>query len=189
MERANSGDLNKDDLRKEWPGDKEAFEKFREHLREIFQNMGVCSFSASPDELLLWSHYADHHKGFCVEYSCAEGTSLRSLAREVQYKDEVPRISAADFAGHRKNEVFDSLWLTKARCWSYEKEWRVMMPEGDKEYQTPSQITSIIFGARMPAKDRATLMNILHHCKEIDFKEAALAEGEFRLEIRNLARP
>lgn len=55
MERVNSGELNEDELRKEWPRDKEAFEKFREGLRATFQNMGVCSFSASSDALLLWS--------------------------------------------------------------------------------------------------------------------------------------
>lgn len=131
-------------------------------------------------------HSCFGHKGFCIEFDCAKGTSLRGLAQEVQYKDEVPRISVADLAGPRKNEVIDSLWLTKARCWSYEKEWRLMMSEGDKEYQMPSEITSIIFGARMPTQDRVTLMNILRPFKNIAFKEAALSEGEFKLEIRKL---
>jgi hypothetical protein len=28
----------------------------------------ICSFSEAPDTLLMWSHYADHHRGFCIEY-------------------------------------------------------------------------------------------------------------------------
>ena len=28
----------------------------------------VCSFSAVNDSLLMWSHYGDNHRGFCIEY-------------------------------------------------------------------------------------------------------------------------
>lgn len=29
---------------------------------------GCCSFSTNPKNLLMWSHYADEHKGLCIEY-------------------------------------------------------------------------------------------------------------------------
>jgi len=28
----------------------------------------LCSFSELNDSILMWSHYADHHRGFCIEY-------------------------------------------------------------------------------------------------------------------------
>ena len=28
----------------------------------------ICSFSAAKEIILMWSDYANHHKGFCVEY-------------------------------------------------------------------------------------------------------------------------
>src|SRR5208282_855772 len=37
-------------------------------LQEIRKMAKLCSFSAVNNSLLMWSHYADHHKGFCLEY-------------------------------------------------------------------------------------------------------------------------
>jgi len=92
----------KEELFKLWPGDRCAFDKYRNSLKEIFQNMGVCSFSESPDILLLWSHYADNHKGFCLEYDCGDTSRLRKLVQRVLYTDSFPKISAADMTGSKK---------------------------------------------------------------------------------------
>jgi hypothetical protein len=153
-------------------------------IKELTQNMGICSFAESPDTLLLWSHYADHHRGCCVEYHC-KNNKLSKLSQKVRYTNSVPKISAADFAGPNKNDVFDSLWLTKASCWSYEKEWRVMDKEGEKEVQAPAPISAIIFGAKMPTKDRVTIINILNYDETVVFKEAVLVDGAFNLELRS----
>jgi Protein of unknown function (DUF2971) len=37
-------------------------------LRTWRQVTKICSFSAANDIILMWSHYADHHRGFCIEY-------------------------------------------------------------------------------------------------------------------------
>ena len=69
---------------------------------------------------------------------------MRKLARKVKYEDKIPSFSAADFAPPNNAEAIDALWLTKARCWAYEKEWRIMMIEGNKSYQSPSAMVSLI---------------------------------------------
>lgn len=181
IERAEPKGLRPEHLQDIWPGDKEAFEDFRNHILEMVQNMGICAFSALPNHMLLWSHYANNHRGFCVEYDFREGTKLRGLAREVKYEDSMPSLSTADFA-RDKEKSLDALWLTKARCWSYEQEWRVMMTEGNKTYESPT-VLSIIFGARMPESERVMVAEALRHQSDIAFKEARLAEGEFLIEI------
>ena len=183
MERAKPSGLRPEHLQDIWPGDKDAFESFRNSLLELIQNMGICAFSALPGHMLMWSHYANHHRGFCVEYDCQKGTKLRELAHEVKYEDSMPSLSAADFAQSNKEKALDALWLTKAKCWSYEQEWRVMMPEGDKAYEAPSSVVSVIFGARMPESERIMVAQALRHQPEIEFKEALLVEGEFLIEI------
>lgn len=45
-----------------------AIEKHLEKIKKIQNTMKVCSFCESPRKLLMWSHYANCHKGFCVEY-------------------------------------------------------------------------------------------------------------------------
>jgi len=183
IERAKPAGLRLEHLQDIWPGDKEAFENFRSEMLGLVQGMGICSFSAVPDHVLMWSHYADHHKGFSVEYDCREGTKLRELAHKVIYKDEVPSLTAADFAPPNNEKAFDALWRTKAKCWEYEQEWRVMMNEGDKSFQAPSAIVSVIFGARMAESDRAMIAQTLRHQPDINFKEARLKEGKFLIEI------
>lgn len=183
MERAKPAGLKPEHLQDIWPGDKEAFEQFRAHLSEIVQNMGICSYSATPNHLLMWSHYADHHRGFCVQYDCREGTRLRHLAQEVKYEDSVPSLSAADFAPQDNEDAIDILWLTKAKCWSYEEEWRVMINDGNKAHKAPSEIVSVIFGARMPEHDRIMVAHALRHQPAIEFKEAKLKEGQFAIEV------
>lgn len=183
MERAKTEGLKPEHLRDIWPGDAEAFEDLRGKLLGLVQTMGICSFSAVPNHLLMWSHYANHHRGFCVGYDCREGTLLRKKACKVRYEDTVPSLSAADFSPQNSNEAFDVLWLTKAKYWSYEEEWRVMMPEGNKTFQAPSAITAVIFGARMPESDRVMITHALRHEENIQFKEAVLKESQFLIEI------
>jgi hypothetical protein len=31
-------------------------------------SLKVCSFSATGKSIIMWSHYADQHRGFCIEY-------------------------------------------------------------------------------------------------------------------------
>ena len=37
-------------------------------LRQWRKITKICSFSAVNDSILMWGHYAQDHKGFCVEY-------------------------------------------------------------------------------------------------------------------------
>ena len=45
--------------------------KFKKDLRlaseKTISEIGICSLSGVPDDILMWSHYADSHKGFCVK--------------------------------------------------------------------------------------------------------------------------
>jgi hypothetical protein len=38
-------------------------------LSSLKDSLRICCFSEQPDSILMWSHYAQDHKGFCVEYS------------------------------------------------------------------------------------------------------------------------
>jgi hypothetical protein len=66
LKKVQDGKTMRDELLNEWPGDGDAFETLRNSVKDLFQNIGICSFSALSDHMLMWSHYADHHKGFCI---------------------------------------------------------------------------------------------------------------------------
>jgi len=76
--------------------------------------------------------------------------------------------------------------FTKAKNWEYEKEWRLVYDEGDKEEPLPTAISSIIFGLRMPEEHKVTIRNILAGQSNIRYQQAREVEYQFRLEIADL---
>jgi len=100
----------------EHPGDREAFETFRLNLLESQQSRGVLSLTEVPDSLLMWAHYGDSHKGFCIEYDAVGKSELSNLARPVNYVDALPSLTAGDIFRGSSGDALDELWLTKARC-------------------------------------------------------------------------
>ncbi|WP_413457808.1 DUF2971 domain-containing protein [Herbaspirillum huttiense] len=63
-------------------------------IRRNMDRMGILSLSAVPDEILLWSHYARDHTGFCIEFEdlhsnlSVEGKRINVSGFNVEYKDE-----------------------------------------------------------------------------------------------------
>lgn len=131
-------------------------EIFRKHLKKHIQirlgNMPYSvSFSKKCDDPVMWSHYADQHRGFCICYSI-EGQKMKSksdftsrflqkeyLLKEVNYDkafttaDAFYRFSEhfmgenvlqEKIEGHHK-EVEKS-FLTKFESWKYEEEIRIL---------------------------------------------------------------
>lgn len=105
------------------------------------------SFSEDPSNVLMWSHYADKHHGFCVEYdlSLIDGNSplLNHIFPVVYSEKRNTRSDIVAMAKELKHLIYDiaennihdgdgyldditSLFLTKGKAWEYEKEWRIV---------------------------------------------------------------
>src|ERR1700722_18943200 len=56
--------------------------KFLKELESLRSQMGVSCFSTVPDNLIMWSHYADHHKGIFLKFDVAE---LQKNFYNIQY--------------------------------------------------------------------------------------------------------
>jgi hypothetical protein len=39
---------------------------------EVFKKLRICCFTTNKKNLLLWAHYADSHKGVCVEFDATK---------------------------------------------------------------------------------------------------------------------
>ena len=46
-----------------------------DEIKERFREFGVACFTPIWNNGLMWSHYADSHAGYCVEY-CVRGMTL-----------------------------------------------------------------------------------------------------------------
>ena len=58
------------------------------------QSFGVLCLSKCPDDILLWSHYADSHRGLCLEFDVAGYSEVFPRLHAVKYADEYPDISS-----------------------------------------------------------------------------------------------
>lgn len=159
--------------------EQQTFDAYKQHVASTMENIGICCLSEKSDHMLLWSHYSQHHRGFCIEYDSSEGTDLRATACEVNYSDTYPIITMEDM---KEENAATALWTTKATCWEYEKEWRLLNEKGNVSIRV-GQATSVIFGARMPEADRLMLGVALRHSPEVELKQAIIRSNEFKIDI------
>ena len=166
-------------------------------MREAFKNVvlrgfGVYCLSHIDNDILMWSHYTDGHKGFCLVFNRTEDNFL-SDAKEVNYPedDKYP-----DLIWPKSIEGFvqfaTTIVLTKSKHWKYEEEWRkIDRPDSQKttesylghevEYSN-DMLAGIIFGAKMPHEHRKVIKQLTAD-KGVIFKEAKISPTHFRVEI------
>ena len=144
------------------------------------KELGVFSLSEVPDNILMWSHYSDQHKGFCIEFERHPNNQLGSPeCVPIIYDDEAPEYEATELI---KQESFARIATTKSKYWDYELEWRMISKEiGNRTFPLPAPITAIIFGERMPDNNKKTIVNIMG--PEMVYKEATKVEGRYSLDI------
>ncbi len=110
-------------------------------LIQDLHTIGIYSLSKPeedetfPSNELLWAHYANSHKGFCIEYDLDILTNNMSKQFDIRnrinvvYKNERPEVLETDTLFKVQCKVFG----TKSLAWKYENELRlVFLTEGEK---------------------------------------------------------
>ena len=166
---------------------KAEIEKLTNRLREDIQRMlkeevGVLSLSAKNDNILMWSHYADYHKGFCIEFKRSQTNPL-GATKPVQYVKEYPSLNYFD---DLPGNILKRMILTKAEDWSYEAEWRGLNTINTEVYYTDDMITGIIFGLHMPEDHKNKIYQILKDKRYIKLYQAELISRSFKLAINQI---
>lgn len=110
--------LSYDDIATRW-------QRLRE---EISKTIGVICLSACWDDILMWSHYADEHRGFAVAIEQDHRHIQQLHFQPVKYMEQRPSCSVVndpEQKGFRisSNHIKTSIY-TKSKHWNYEHEWR-----------------------------------------------------------------
>ena len=88
------------------------------------KSVGLLCFSRNWDNLLLWSHYGDAHKGICCGFDIADGTPHANYDTDVIYQPDVLQMTRpADV----NVDLMSRLLRTKHESWSYEQEVRMFV--------------------------------------------------------------
>ena len=131
----------------------------------LLKDVGVVSLTRNPLSIPMWSHYADHHRGFVVEFKIpirgpghqVELWTRKLVPLEVQYDVERPKLVLAD---GNPTDLLERVVLTKSLDWAYEEEERVIdhvRGPGIHEYYRDEILSSVIAGLKMSNDDYARL--------------------------------
>jgi hypothetical protein len=124
---------------------------------------GVCCFSHDPkgfpSDIAMWGHYADCHRGVCLEFSTA-GDPFNET-REVDYVTMLPEINHASFIKGDDGEK-KKAFLTKYQRWHQEYEWRILSPKvgGSLPYKR-ELLTGVYFGTNTYGSDALMVQKIV----------------------------
>lgn len=149
-------------------------------LNNHTKNLGITSFTECDyTNVLMWSHYANSHKGYCIEYDLSNlkiNENNSKYLYPIFYAKEIYDLTTPIFlflksqAYHTK-EINIANYITlatlfKAKDWAYEKEWRLVITKPlfnlkDKDNQYPFIKPSALYiGLKANENLRSTLIKI-----------------------------
>jgi len=161
----------------------------RELLRQ--HDGGVCCFSETFKNPLLWSHYGDQHRGVCIGYGLdrlprpemhkvlygGSRTVKSSLVAQAILEEDEQAIAALE----------RDVLLRKAPEWHYEKEWRLRGSRGAQE--SCLRLIDVTFGFRCSgALKHALVSSLERRVPEVKFYEIRAIPGTFKLMREELDR-
>lgn len=163
-----------------------------DHTRQELAKYRICSFSSKMDNPVVWSHYADEHRGFCLVFNA--DNDFFGSALKVEYQNEYPTL---DVTEQNDFEILKNSVLVKYSDWSYEDEYRLVssepnyknaLPVKNKKLNFPKvMLIGLIYGYKMNASDRKVLKELIKKYNwKIKEKEAVLSENKFTLTIKDI---
>lgn len=105
-------------------------ERAKAMLGPIAQSFGVLCFSATIADPVVWSHYADGHKGIALGFEYHEGERLTQVNYQpIRASLAVNEITEAQKSGNPMAvmDVLSRAFTVKAESWKYEQEYRIFV--------------------------------------------------------------
>lgn len=159
-----------------------ALEKMEHSLKE---NTKISCFSETYNNILMWSHYADKHTGFCVEYDISNldiDHKFKISFSPVIYTKNPVDISNA-ILSKRLDIVRNILLTNKSSDWEYEKEWRFITNSSvDSKFTMPITPKAIYIGTKIFKDNESKILQIAKQYK-IPCYKLALKRNSFELAI------
>lgn len=126
----------------------------------------IVSLSGVGDDEIMWTFYADEHRGICLEFDGHH--PVFSAVQEVQYGPVPPPPAQA-------SEEHDPLLFHKSLAWKFQAEWRALSPGNSFQFP-PEALRRVILGYRFPED-------------EFERLAAVLIRGRYRVAIDQMQRP
>ncbi|EKD32216.1 MAG: hypothetical protein ACD_77C00146G0003 [uncultured bacterium] len=151
----------------------------------------LCCFSTDHDNILMWSHYAEKHKGICIGFSKEIIQSILPEDSTINGANYCKNITPLNISVY-KDEAINNWVLTKYQGWEYENEVRIIIGGGMNNIIPASlikipenSISEIYLGCIIDPKEKKNIRKLIKklHNKP-DVYEMNISDSEFKL-IRN----
>ena len=174
-------------------------EKAKTIALNTFNSMGICAFSRARKNQLMWSHYANEHKGFCIGFNedllTQNNEQIRAI--DVEYQSKLPRSQILkSFNMPDENSIeskidrtaYNSIIGTKYTYWKYERERRLVIPKSKALSFSSKAVVSIAFGLRMPETNKKALRKLLdgNDWKHVKWFQGQKSTGKFALDFHKI---
>gem|GEM_PF-2062571 len=184
-----------------------------DHLRRLLDNIGVLCLTAKWNHPLMWSHYANSHKGIAVGFH--NNIDVFRLAHPVTYTEKPPVVL---IPVDETPQLYFDVFQNKAECWRYEDEWRVVKPtlnalQRDEQYREllchttvteaksladqrgpgtypfpKTAIASVTLGMHLPSEDEIAVMKWIQKAElNIPVYKVAPPSSQYLLERTRIA--
>lgn len=136
-----------------------------------YKNHGIVSLTETKDNLLMWSHYADEHRGLAVEFDitheffntqyATDSNSHTGKVQRVLYRKE--RLSDV-------GDFFMEPYFHKSDEWAYEKEHRLLLPllQAESRWISSNALKKHLDNNRLQNVEASALnkdLSIIHSCQ------------------------
>jgi hypothetical protein len=166
---------------------------YNDQVRLNLDQAGIACFTQIKDSVLLYSHYADKHKGICLMFApykmhfltALNGQQYRSQFRPVYYFKELPEFDL-------KREL--ALIATcKDVAWSYEREWRMFIEDGKGGvlgpglFEFPKEaLLGIIFGSEISLENITKVRNMSKEKEGFSYIRAIRIPDKFGIYFKKI---
>lgn len=170
-------------------------------IQESANRFRISCFAQTQYSMLMWSHYARYHKGFCIEYEIPEYSndyaSIYHSLFPVIYTNK--RIDLTTLSLNWKSTGSlseDDLWdfykyglLSKSLDWKYQHEWRLISCDNllsDDKYNCKFfKIKKVYLGNKMSTNDRLEVIEICKS-KGIPYSGVIISPNQFEMKDCNI---
>jgi len=160
-------------------------------LIDVHERYGVLCFSKQWSNPVIWSHYADQHRGLCLGFDVPD-----DLAMEMDYLPEkVPfPIDLEDFSDEDAQRATHTLLYSKFDDWKYEDEVRVtarLDPDTEedgfffKNWDGDLRLREVVVGMRSPTCKRQIQRALDGYDDDVAIVQAKASDHSFAV-VENL---
>lgn len=146
----------------------ENMELINNNTRDVLNfngKFGIFSLQKTHLDELLWGHYADSHKGYCLEYDLDklienDGENI-FYSSTVKYRTKPPIQRVIGIVKNDIKHIIRKTAFNKPKRWAYEEEYRIATINHGLNSHDINALKAVYFGLRMRENDKNLIINRL----------------------------